>query len=96
MRNPSLMKQAPKILKFYGRTDPKAYMDWEAKVEQVFNVNHVKDKTQVDAVVLGFGDHAKIWWHKVCKDNDQGSPTTSWRDIKTHMRAIFVPPSYWK
>jgi len=54
MRNPSLMKQAPKIPKFYDRIGPKAYMDWEVKVEQVFNVDHVKDQTQVDIILLGY------------------------------------------
>ena len=35
-------------------------------------------------------------WHKVCKNYDQGPPAASWMDIKTLMRARFVPPSYRK
>jgi len=65
-------------------------------VEQIFNENHVKDQTQVDLVVLGFFECAKTWWHKVCKNYDQGPPATSWMDIKTLMCARFVPPSYRK
>jgi len=34
--------------------------------------------------------------HKVCKNYDQWSPAASWMDIKTLMRARFVPPSYRK
>jgi len=92
--NPSQEKQTPKIPKFYGGSDPKIFLDWEAKVEQIFNENHVKDQAQVDLVVLGFLDYANTSWHKVCKNYDQGPPAASWMDIKTLMRARFVPPSY--
>ena len=35
-RNPSQEKQTPKIPKFYGGSDPKIFLDWEAKVDQIF------------------------------------------------------------
>ena len=69
---------------------------WEAKVDQIFNENHVKDQAQVDLVVLGFLEYANTWWHKVCKNYDRGPPAASWMDIKTLIRARFVPPSYRK
>ena len=94
--NPSQEKQAPKIPKFYGGSDPKIFLDSEAKVKQIFNENHAKDQAQVDLVVLGFSEYANTWWHKVCKNYDQGPPAASWMDIKTLMRARFVPPSYRK
>jgi len=31
-RKPSQEKQTPKISKFYGGSDPKIFLDWEAKV----------------------------------------------------------------
>jgi len=68
-RNPSQEKQTPKIPKFYGGSDPKIFLDWEAKVDQIFNENHVKDQAQVDLVVLGFLDYAMTWWHQLCMDN---------------------------
>ena len=69
---------------------------WEAKVDQIFNENHVKDQAQVDLVVLGFLEYVNTWWHKVCKNYDQGPPAASWMDIKTLMRARFVPPSSYR
>lgn len=44
------MKQDPRIPKFYGDSDPKVYLDCEAKVKQIFNVNHVEDQKQVALV----------------------------------------------
>ena len=94
--NPSQEKQTPKIPKLYGGSDPKIFHDQEAKVDQIFNENHVKDQTQVDLVVLGFLEYANTWWHNVCKNYDQGPPAASWMDIKTLMRARFVPLCYRK
>ena len=62
--NASQEKQTPKIPNFYGGNDPKIFLDWEAKVEQIFKENHVKDHGQVDLVVLGFLEYANTWWHK--------------------------------
>ena len=53
-RKPSQEKQTPKIPKFYGGSDPKIFLDWEAKFDQIFNENYVKDQAQVDLVLLGF------------------------------------------
>jgi len=57
-RYPTQEKQTPKIPKFYGGRDPKIFLDWEVKVDQIFNENHVKDQAQVDLVVLGFLEYA--------------------------------------
>ena len=76
-RQPTQKKETQKITKFYGECDPKIYLDWEAQVEQIFNENYVKDQIQVDLVVLGFFEYAKTWWHKVCKNYDQGPPAAS-------------------
>jgi len=95
-RKSSQEKQTPKIPKFYRGSDPKVFFDWEAKVDQIFNEKHVKDQAQSYLVVLGFLKYVNTWWHKVCKNYDQGPPAASWMDIKTFMRARFVPPSYRK
>ena len=76
--NPLQKKKTQKIPKFYGGSDPKIFLYWEATVEQIFNENHVKDQAQVDLVVLGFLEYANTWWHKVCKNYDQGPPAASY------------------
>jgi len=92
-RNPTQEKQTPKIPKFYGGSDPKVFLDWEAKVEQIFNENHVKDQAQVDLVVLGFLEYASTWWHKVCKNYDQGHPRLLGWTLKLLCALdLFLPP----
>jgi len=64
-------------------------------VDQIFNIHLVSDQEQLDLVVLEFEDYAMTWWHQLCMDNiNQEPPVASWMDIKTLMRARFVPSYY--
>ena len=84
-----------KIPKFKGENDPNICIEWEQKVDQILNIHLVGDQEQVDLVVLEFKDYAMTWWHQLCMDNNnQEPPATSWMDIKTLMRARFVPSYY--
>jgi len=56
--NPSQEKQTPKIPKFKGENDPKIYIEWEQKVDQIFTIHVVSYQKQVDLVVLEFEDYA--------------------------------------
>ena len=64
-------------------------------MDQIFNIHLVSNQEQVDLVVLEFEDYAMTWWHQLCMDNiNQEPPAASWMDIKTLMRARFVPSYY--
>ena len=93
--NPSQEKQTPKIPKLKVENDPNIYIEWEQKVDQIFNIHVVIDQKQVDLVILEFEDYAMTWWHQLCMDNiNQESFATSWRDLKILMCARFVPSYY--
>ena len=81
-----------KIQNFKGENDPNIYIEWEQKVDHIFNIHLVSDQEKVDFVVLEFEDYAMTWWHQLCMDNiNQEPPTASCIDIKNLMRATFVP-----
>ena len=64
-------------------------------MDQIFDIHLVGDQEQVDLVVLEFEDYAMTWWHQLCMDNiNQEPPAASRMDIKTLMRARFVPSYY--
>ena len=72
------------------------YLEWEQKIDQIFNILVISNQEQVDLVVLEFEEYSMTWWHQLCMENlDQWSPMTSWMDIKRLMHARFVP-SYYK
>jgi len=91
--NPSQEKQTPKIPKFYGGSDPKIFLDWEAKVDQISIENHVKDQAQVDLVVLGFLEYANTWWIKFVRIMTKGHPRLlGWTLKLLFALDLFLPP----
>ena len=57
-----------KLPSFSGESDPNVYLGWEAKVEQIFDVNGVIDDHRVRLTSLEFLDYAMQWWHQTLMD----------------------------
>jgi len=47
---------------FHGRDNVKAYLDWVAKVEQLFESHVVEEDRCVSLATLSFQGHALNWW----------------------------------
>jgi hypothetical protein len=82
-----------KIPSFNGKYDPAAYLDWELEVEQKFSCHDIPANSQVKAVISEFTDFALIWWREYKQKLPINSVTT-WTQLKTVMRHIFVPSYY--
>jgi len=72
-------KSSFSFLSCSGDSDPNVYLEWEAKVDQIFNVYEVKEDQKVK---LAFPRIRKIC-HAVV-----ASSCISWYDIKKCMRAV--------
>jgi len=57
-----------KLPSFSGKSDPNAYLGWEAKVEQIFKVYEVEEDQKVRLASLEFVDYARQWWHQTLMD----------------------------
>ena len=51
-----------KIPSFQGKNDPEAYLEWERKVELVFDCHHYSENKKVKLVVIEFLDYVIVWW----------------------------------
>ena len=51
-----------KILIFQGKVDTEAYLEWEKKVESIFDCHHYSEEKKVKLAVVEFTDYALIWW----------------------------------
>ena len=51
-----------KIPSFQGKNDPKVYLEWEKKVEFIFECHNYFEEKKVKLVVIEFTDYAIIWW----------------------------------
>ena len=84
-----------KLPSFSGDSDPNVYLDWEAKVEQIFKVHEVQNDQKVRLASLEFLDYAMQWWHKTLVDIRLNKrPAVD--DLKECMHARFVPSHYRK
>ena len=59
-RNLSNIKM--KISSFQGKNDPEAYLEWEKRVELIFECHNYSKEKKVKLVVIEFTDYVIIWW----------------------------------
>ena len=87
-----------KIPSFQGKSDPEAYLEWEKKVERVFECHNYTEEKKVKLAAVEFTDYASVWWDQFTttrRRSGEGHVAT-WFDIKTIMRKRFVPQHYYR
>ena len=87
-----------KIPSFQGKHDPEAYLEWEKKVELVFDCHNYSELKKVKLAVIEFFDYASIWWDQLLlnRRKNREHPIETWEDMKIVMRKRFVPRHYYR
>ena len=85
-----------KIPSFQGKNDPEAYLEWERKVELVFDCHHYYENKKVKLAVIEFSDYAIVWWDQLVlnKRRNKEPSMETWEEMKRVMRKRFVPTYY--
>ena len=64
-----------KISSLKGKTNLKAYLDWEKKVEMSFDIHRDSEEKKVKLTVVEFTNYIMVWWEKLIvermNDKDQ-------------------------
>ncbi|PKI36924.1 hypothetical protein CRG98_042681, partial [Punica granatum] len=83
---------------FQGRNDPDAFIEWERKVELVFDCHNYSEEKKVKLASMEFTDYAIVWYDKLGKERRRNHerPIETWEEIKTVMRRRFVPSYYYR
>ena len=81
---------------FTGKTDPNAYLEWEKKVELMFNCNDYTEEQQMKLAVMAFSEYAIIWWDQITTSRRHSGDieNTTWSELKVLMRKHFIPSHY--
>ncbi|KAL1218031.1 hypothetical protein V5N11_032877 [Cardamine amara subsp. amara] len=81
-----------KIPPFHGKNDLDAYLEWERKIELVFNDHHTKIN-QVRVAATGFYDYALSWWDQLVTSRRRNGEyhVETWIEMKAIMRKRYVP-----
>ena len=86
------------IPSFHGKNDPELYLEWERKVELVFDCQNYSELKKVKLAAVEFSDYALVWWDQLItsrRRNDE-PPIQTWREMKAVMRKRFVPNHYYR
>ena len=87
-----------KIPSFQGKSDPEAYLEWEKKMEFVFDCHNYSEAKKVKLAVIEFSDYAITWWDQLVinRRRNRERPIETWEAMKTVMRKRFVPSYYYR
>ena len=73
-------------------------MEWEKKVEFIFECHNCSEEKNVKLVVIEFTDYAIIWWDQlvVNRRRNYERPIETWEEMKATMRRWFVLSHYYR
>ncbi|XP_071901035.1 uncharacterized protein [Coffea arabica] len=85
-----------KIPPFQGKSDSDTYLEWESRVELVFDCNDYTDAQKLRLAIVEFTDYAIVWWEQVVTSRRRCGelPITTWTELKRLMKRRFVPSHY--
>ena len=74
-----------KIPSFQGKNDPEAYLEWERKVELVFDCHNYSENKKVKLAAIGFSDYATVWWDQLVFNmrRNRELAVETWEEMKT-------------
>ncbi|XP_062113069.1 uncharacterized protein LOC133824216 [Humulus lupulus] len=87
-----------KIPSFQGRNDPEAYLEWEKKIELVFDCHNYSELKKVKLAAIEFTDYAIIWWDQLTLGRRRNGerPIETWEEMKAIMRRRFILSHYYR
>ena len=87
-----------KISTFQGKNDPELYLEWERRVEHVFDCHSYSKEKNVKLATVEFTNYVSIWWDQlmISRRRNCERPIQSWEDMKVMMRKRFIPNHYYR
>nr|XP_012466137.1 unnamed protein product [Gossypium raimondii] len=72
------------IPSFQGRSDPEAYLEWEKKIELIFECHNYSEAKKVKLAAIEFSDYAMVWWDQLMTSRRRNGerPIQTWTEIK--------------
>jgi hypothetical protein len=73
-------------------------LEWEKKVELIFECHNYSEEKKVKHAVVEFTDCAIIWWDQLIMNRRRNHewPVETWEEMKAIMRRRFVPSHYYR
>ena len=73
-------------------------MEWEKKVELIFDCHNYSEAKKLKLVVIEFTDYAIIWWDQLASSIRRNGErlVKIWGEMKALMRKRFIPSYYYR
>ncbi|XP_024009447.1 uncharacterized protein LOC112084529 [Eutrema salsugineum] len=81
---------------FAGKSDPEAYLDWERRLEHIFECYGYAERKKVAVAAAQLTDNALAWWDRNVAERrrQRFGPVITWSDMKFLLRLRYVPEHY--
>ncbi|XP_074263840.1 uncharacterized protein LOC141586485 [Silene latifolia] len=81
---------------FVGGTDPEDYLEWERKIERMFEFKDLDDEKCCKYAILRLSRGASLWYEgfKVKRARAGKEKISSWESLKRKLRKRYVPAMY--
>ncbi|XP_024011237.1 uncharacterized protein LOC112086510 [Eutrema salsugineum] len=81
---------------FAGKSNPEVYLDWERRLEYIFDCYGYSENKKVALATAQLTDHALAWWDRTVAERRRQvfGPIQTWRDMKYLLRLRYVPEHY--
>ncbi|XP_033139281.1 uncharacterized protein LOC117130662 [Brassica rapa] len=86
------------IPSFHGKADPAAYVEWEEKMELIFDYQSYAEVKKVQLATAEFCGYASSWWKQLVSSRRHygKEPVATWLKLRALMRHKYVPRQYHK
>ncbi|PKI65896.1 hypothetical protein CRG98_013716 [Punica granatum] len=82
---------------FQGKSDPDIYIEWERRVELVFDCHNYSEEKKVKLAAVAFTDYAIVWWDQltVSRRRNGERPIDNWEGSSPcalYSYGVDIPP----
>ncbi|XP_074313792.1 uncharacterized protein LOC141648985 [Silene latifolia] len=81
---------------FIGGTNPEEYLEWERKIERMFDFKDLSDEKRCKYVILKLGKGASLWFEGLKSKRVRAGKEkiASWESLKRKLRKRYVPTTH--
>ncbi len=76
----------------------KLNLEWERKIELIFNCHHYSEEKKINLAAIEFTNYAMIWWDQNVSNRRRNYERSvqTWAELKGLMRKRFIPSHYYR
>ncbi|XP_074298949.1 uncharacterized protein LOC141629936 [Silene latifolia] len=81
---------------FGGSTDPEDYLEWERKIERMFDFKDLDDEKRCKYAILKLSRTTSLWYENLKTERARAGKAkiSSWESLKRKLHKRFVPQNY--